>query len=81
MKHRVLAHSLKSRVSMVYFGGPPLNEKITALSSLMEDGEKNLYEEFTWSEYKKSAYKTRLGENRLGFFEKSYNRTHAPKTV
>ncbi|CAI9782153.1 unnamed protein product [Fraxinus pennsylvanica] len=81
VKHRVLAHRLKSRVSMVYFGGPPLSEKITALSSLMEDGEKKLYEEFTWSEYKKLAYKSRLGENRLGLFEKSYNRTHIPKAV
>ncbi|KAL2494495.1 Gibberellin 2-beta-dioxygenase 2 [Forsythia ovata] len=71
VRHRLLTHSLKSRVSMVYFGGPPLSEKITALSSLMEDGEERLYEEFTWSEYKKSAYKTRLGENRLGLFEKS----------
>ncbi|KAI3456008.1 hypothetical protein Pfo_012671 [Paulownia fortunei] len=70
VKHRVLADSLKSRVSMIYFGGPPLSEKITPLSSLMEKGEESLYKEFTWSEYKKSAYKTRLGDNRLGIFEK-----------
>lgn len=73
VKHRVLAHSLKSRVSMIYFGGPPLSEKITPLSSLMEEGEESLYREFTWSEYKKSAYKTRLADNRLGHFEKSHN--------
>lgn len=71
VKHRVLANSLKPRVSMIYFGGPPLSEKITPLSSLMEEGEESLYKEFTWSEYKKSAYKTRLGDNRLGLFEKS----------
>lgn len=71
VKHRVLADSLKSRVSMIYFGGPPLSEKITALSSVMEEGEESLYKEFTWSEYKKSAYKTRLGDNRLSFFDKS----------
>lgn len=81
MKHRVLTQSLKSRISMVYFGGPPLSEKITALSSLMDDGEEKLYEEFTWSENKKSAYKTRLGENRLGRFEKSHDRSQIPKTV
>ncbi|XP_075477238.1 gibberellin 2-beta-dioxygenase-like [Primulina tabacum] len=71
VKHRVLAHDSSSRVSMIYFGGPPLNEKITPLSSLMEEGEESLYKEFTWSEYKKSAYKTRLGDNRLKLFEKS----------
>ncbi|CAA3027398.1 gibberellin 2-beta-dioxygenase-like [Olea europaea var. sylvestris] len=70
VKHRVLAHRLKSRVSMVYFGGPPLSTKITPLSSLMEEGEEELYEEFTWSEYKNLANKTMLGDNRLGLFEK-----------
>ncbi|KAK4488166.1 hypothetical protein RD792_003908, partial [Penstemon davidsonii] len=71
VKHRVMADSMKSRVSMIYFGGPPLNKKITPLSSLMEKDEESLYKEFTWCEYKKSAYKTRLGDNRLGLFEKS----------
>lgn len=70
VKHRVLADSSKERVSMIYFGGPPLNEKIRP-SLMMEQGEESLYKEFTWSEYKKSAYKTRLGDNRLGLFEKS----------
>ncbi|PIN01285.1 Iron/ascorbate family oxidoreductase [Handroanthus impetiginosus] len=71
VKHRVLANSLSSRVSMIYFGGPPLSEIITPLCCVMEEGEESLYKEFTWSEYKKSAYKTRLGDNRLGLFEKS----------
>ncbi|XP_041992836.1 gibberellin 2-beta-dioxygenase-like [Salvia splendens] len=71
VKHRVLADSMKSRVSMIYFGGPPLTERITPLKGVMEEGEESLYKEFTWSEYKKSAYKTRLGDNRLSFFEKS----------
>ncbi|XP_060194702.1 gibberellin 2-beta-dioxygenase-like [Lycium barbarum] len=71
VRHRVLADSLKSRVSMIYFGGPPLSEKIAPLSCLMEEpDEEILYNEFTWSEYKKSAYKTRLGDNRLSLFEK-----------
>ncbi|KAJ8545309.1 hypothetical protein K7X08_017892 [Anisodus acutangulus] len=71
VRHRVLANSLKSRVSMIYFGGPPLSEKIAPLSCLMEEqDERILYNEFTWSEYKKSAYKTRLGDNRLSLFEK-----------
>ncbi|CAK9177271.1 unnamed protein product [Ilex paraguariensis] len=69
VRHRVLANSLKSRVSMIYFGGPPLSEKIAPLPSLME-GEDSLYKEFTWFEYKKSAYKSKLADNRLGLFEK-----------
>ncbi|KAH7861940.1 hypothetical protein Vadar_032853 [Vaccinium darrowii] len=69
VRHRVVANSLKSRVSMIYFGGPPLSEKIAPLPSLME-GEDSLYKEFTWFEYKKSAYKSRLADNRLGLFEK-----------
>ncbi|XP_051134798.1 gibberellin 2-beta-dioxygenase-like [Andrographis paniculata] len=71
VKHRVMAGGLKSRVSMIYFGGPPLSEKIRPLTSLMADGEDSLYEEFTWSEYKKSAYNTRLGDDRLALFQKS----------
>lgn len=70
VKHRVLANSLKSRLSMIYFGGPPLSEKIAPLPCLMEGEEDSLYKEFTWFEYKKSAYKSRLADNRLGLFEK-----------
>ncbi|XP_059283061.1 gibberellin 2-beta-dioxygenase 1-like [Lycium ferocissimum] len=69
LKHRVLTNSVKSRLSMIYFGGPPLTEKIAPLPSLME-GKDSLYKEFTWCEYKKSAYKTRLADNRLIHFEK-----------
>ncbi|PHT43679.1 Gibberellin 2-beta-dioxygenase 1 [Capsicum baccatum] len=70
VKHRVLANSVKSRLSMIYFGGPPLSEKIAPLPSLMEGEDSSLYKEFTWFEYKKSAYKTRLADNRLILFEK-----------
>lgn len=70
VKHRVLANGLKSRVSMIYFGGPPPNERIAPLPSLMKEGEGSLYKEFTWCEYKKSAYKTRLSDDRLGHFKK-----------
>ncbi|KAM3284646.1 gibberellin 2-beta-dioxygenase 1 [Capsicum chacoense] len=71
VRHRVVADSLRARVSMIYFGGPPLSEKIAPLSCLMEEpDEQILYNEFTWSEYKMSAYKTRLGDNRLSLFER-----------
>ncbi|XWS16816.1 hypothetical protein CRYUN_Cryun33cG0013000 [Craigia yunnanensis] len=70
VKHRVLANSVKSRLSMIYFGGPPLSEKIAPLSSLMR-GEQSLYREFTWFDYKKSAYNSRLADNRLMHFERT----------
>ncbi|XVF87167.1 hypothetical protein PTKIN_Ptkin18bG0097200 [Pterospermum kingtungense] len=71
VRHRVLADSLKSRVSMIYFGGPPLSEKIGPLPSLVGIGEESLYKEFAWWEYKTSAYKSRLADYRLGLFEKT----------
>ncbi|XP_027335239.1 gibberellin 2-beta-dioxygenase-like [Abrus precatorius] len=70
VKHRVLADTSKSRLSMIYFGGPPLSEKIAPLPSLMLKEEESLYKEFTWWEYKKAAYNSRLADNRLGPFEK-----------
>ncbi|KAI7744327.1 hypothetical protein M8C21_032743 [Ambrosia artemisiifolia] len=70
VKHRVVANGTKSRLSMIYFGGPPLSEKIAPLPSLMQGEEDSLYKEFTWFEYKKSAFNSRLSDNRLGLFEK-----------
>ncbi|KAI3525262.1 hypothetical protein L1887_03937 [Cichorium endivia] len=70
IKHRVVANSKKSRMSMIYFGGPPLNEKITPLPSLLERDEESLYKEFTWFEYKNSAFNCPLSHDRLGVFEK-----------
>lgn len=72
VKHRVVANSLKSRLSMIYFGGPPLSQKIAPLPSLMEGDEASLYKEFTWFEYKKSAFNSRLSDNRLRLYEKDH---------
>lgn len=71
VRHRVLTNSTKSRLSMIYFGGPPLSEKIMPLPSIMKEGEESLFKEFTWCEYKRSAYKSRLADYRLGLFEKA----------
>lgn len=70
VRHRVLANGFKSRLSMIYFGGPSLNEKIAPLPCLIKGNECLLYREFTWFEYKKSAYATRLSDNRLCHFER-----------
>ncbi|KAF6142844.1 hypothetical protein GIB67_002708 [Kingdonia uniflora] len=80
VRHRVIANSMKSRVSMIYFGGPSLSEKIAPLESLMKEGEESLYREFTWFEYKKSAYMSRLADNRLGNFQKTAPPLAAPTT-
>ncbi|KAI4312348.1 hypothetical protein MLD38_037165 [Melastoma candidum] len=71
VKHRVLADHSRSRTSMIYFGGPAMNQKIRPMPSLMSEGEESLYKEFTWYEYKKSAYMSRLADSRLGPFEKA----------
>jgi len=69
VRHRVLANGFKSRLSMIYFGGPPLSEKIAPLPSLIK-GKQSLYNEFTWFEYKNSTYGSKLADNRLGHFER-----------
>ncbi|KAK7335028.1 hypothetical protein VNO80_26798 [Phaseolus coccineus] len=69
VRHRVLANGFKSRLSMIYFGGPPLSEKIAPLPSLIK-GKQSLYKEFTWFEYKNSTYGSKLADNRLGHFER-----------
>lgn len=69
VRHRVLANGSKSRLSMIYFGGPPPSEQIVPLPSLMK-GKESLYREFTWFEYKKSAYNSRLSDNRLALFQR-----------
>lgn len=78
VKHRVLANARKPRVSIIYFGAPPPTQKIAPMASLMKAGEESLYREFTWEEYKKAAYKSRLGDYRLGPFEISPTPTPTP---
>ncbi|KAL8130322.1 hypothetical protein V2J09_019477 [Rumex salicifolius] len=69
VRHRVVAQGKRSRLSMIYFGGPPLSEKIAPLTSLIGEGEDRLYKEFTWKEYKMAAYNTRLADYRLRLFQ------------
>ncbi|XP_028754905.1 gibberellin 2-beta-dioxygenase-like [Neltuma alba] len=71
VKHRVVPDTSKSRLSMIYFVGPALNEKIRPLPSLMSNQEESLYKEFTWYEYKNAGSKTRLSHDRLALFHKS----------
>jgi len=63
VKHRVVTNSLRSRVSFIYFAGPPLEQRIVPLPELLAEGDESLYKEFTWGEYKKAAYKISAGRN------------------
>ncbi|MED6159504.1 Gibberellin 2-beta-dioxygenase 1 [Stylosanthes scabra] len=70
VRHRVIVDNANNpRLSMIYFVGPPLSEKIAPLPSLML-GKESLYKEFTWFEYKNSTYHTKLAVNRLIPYER-----------
>ncbi|CAM0957389.1 unnamed protein product [Alopecurus aequalis] len=69
VRHRVMVNSVRSRVSVIFFGGPPPWERLAPLPQLVGEGGRSRYREFTWREYKASAYRTKLAENRLCHFE------------
>ncbi|CAL4965965.1 unnamed protein product [Urochloa decumbens] len=69
VRHRVVVNSERSRVSMIFFGGPPLGERLAPLPELLGDGGRSRYREFTWAEFKNSGCRTRLAEDRLSPFE------------
>ncbi|TKW24836.1 hypothetical protein SEVIR_3G076200v4 [Setaria viridis] len=70
VRHRVMVSSARPRVSVIFFGGPPPRERLAPLPGLVDrEGGRRRYREFTWREYKTSAYRTKLADNRLGYFE------------
>ncbi|XP_062181098.1 gibberellin 2-beta-dioxygenase 3-like [Phragmites australis] len=69
VRHRVTVNSARSRVSVIFFGGPPPRERLAPLPGLVGEGGRRRYREFTWREYRTSAYRTKLAENRLCHFE------------
>uniref|UniRef100_A0A452Y6U9 Fe2OG dioxygenase domain-containing protein n=1 Tax=Aegilops tauschii subsp. strangulata TaxID=200361 RepID=A0A452Y6U9_AEGTS len=69
VRHRVMVNSARPRVSVIFFGGPPPRETLAPLPQLVGEGGRSRYREFTWREYKASAYRTKLAANRLCHFE------------
>ncbi|KAJ4969563.1 hypothetical protein NE237_016264 [Protea cynaroides] len=72
VRHRAMT-SNRTRMSMVYFGAPPLQAWISPLPEMVTAERPSLYRPFTWAEFKKTAYSLRLGDSRLEHFK-----THHP---
>ncbi|KAL2580463.1 hypothetical protein AAZX31_15G131400 [Glycine max] len=71
VRHRAMTNSHKSRMSVAYFGGPPLDACIVAPPVMVTSKRPSLlFKPFTWAEYKKVTYSMKLGERRIDFFRK-----------
>ncbi|CAL0325440.1 unnamed protein product [Lupinus luteus] len=68
VRHRAMTNSYKSRMSMVYFGAPPLHACIVAPPVMVTPQRPSLFRPFTWADYKKATYSLRLGDKRIDLF-------------
>ncbi|MFS7962579.1 putative gibberellin 2-beta-dioxygenase [Helianthus anomalus] len=70
VRHRAMANTLhdRSRLSLVFFGGPSPEAIITCPPQLLKQNQPR-YRAFTWAEYKSHTYAHRLGETRLDHFK------------
>jgi len=64
VRHRAVTNQLSSRISMMFFGAPALDATIATPSQLVDEDRPALYRPFSWSQYKKSIYCTKLGQTR-----------------
>lgn len=72
VKHRAMANSStsKARMSMIFFGAPPLNATISPIKELVSPLSPSLYKPFTWGEYKRAMHASRLSDCRLNLFKR-----------
>ncbi|XP_027339485.1 gibberellin 2-beta-dioxygenase 2-like [Abrus precatorius] len=68
VRHRAVTNAYKCRMSVAYFGAPPLDACIVAPSVMVTPQRPSLYKPFTWAEYRKVTYSLRLGERRIDLF-------------
>ncbi|XP_043725955.1 gibberellin 2-beta-dioxygenase 2-like [Telopea speciosissima] len=71
VRHRSMIsnNTKESRMSIVYFGAPPLHASISPLPETVTAEKPSLYRPFTWAEYKNTAYALRLGDTRVDLFK------------
>ncbi|KAL9227660.1 hypothetical protein vseg_003323 [Gypsophila vaccaria] len=72
VKHRAMANKSgsKGRMSIMYFGAPPLNAVISPLKEMVSSMTPSLYMPFTWGEYKRAMRTSRLSDCRLNLFKR-----------
>ncbi|KAJ8429494.1 hypothetical protein Cgig2_020550 [Carnegiea gigantea] len=72
VKHRAMANisSSKSRMSIMFFGAPPLNAVISPIKEMVSALNPSLYTPFTWDEYKRAMRTSRLSDCRLNQFKR-----------
>ncbi|KAM0948419.1 putative gibberellin 2-beta-dioxygenase [Dioscorea sansibarensis] len=73
VRHRVITNPQSSRLSMMYFGAPPLHAVIRPLPEMVSPDSPRKYRAFTWGEFKKAMYSLRLGYNRLDLYILDHN--------
>lgn len=64
VRHRAVTNTLRSRISMMFFGAPALDATIVTPSQLVDEDRPAQYMPFLWSQYKKSIYGLKLGQTR-----------------
>ncbi|KAG0448543.1 hypothetical protein HPP92_027785 [Vanilla planifolia] len=68
VRHRAMANSRRSRLSMMFFAAPSLQTCISPLPEMITPENPQQYRQYTWAEFKKTMYSLRLASNRLELY-------------